>query len=238
MVIKNALTRSLMGICGDDPAFQRNDGGAAISSSNPRFVGISQGSVLGGAFLTQSPDIDRGALLVGGATFSFMIERSIHFNTYETFLMPAYEKRLVTAQLMAFSQHVWDNAESAAYIADAEGGLWDAGPKRYIYLVAHNDSQVPNLSSDIAVRMTGMPVLEDSSYVPWGSEIISGPTTESAFISFHMGDRENPRGNESPQEDDGGHDGAPSSGEALDMILEFFATGTIESPCGGTCIFF
>ena len=70
MVIKNALTRSLMGICGDDPAFQRNDGGAAISSSNPRFVGISQGSVLGGAFLTQSPDIDRGALLVGGATFS------------------------------------------------------------------------------------------------------------------------------------------------------------------------
>ena len=75
----------------------------AISSSNPRFIGISQGSVLGGTFLTQSPDIDRGALIVGGANFSFMIERSIHFNTYETFLMPAYGKRLVTAQLMAIS---------------------------------------------------------------------------------------------------------------------------------------
>jgi len=238
MVVKNALTRSLMGVCGDDPAFQRNDGGPAISSSNPRFVGISQGSVLGGAFLTQSPDIDRGALLVGGATFSFMIERSIHFNTYETFLMPAYEKRLVTAQLMAFSQHVWDNAESAAYISEAEDGLWDAGPKRYIYMVAHNDSQVPNLSSDIAVRMTGLPVLEDSSYVPWGAETISGPTTESAFISFHMGDRDNPRGNESPDQDDGGHNSGPESAEALEMIQEFFETGSIESPCGGPCIFF
>ena len=238
MVVKNALTRSLMGICGDDPAFQRDDGGPAISRNDPRFVGISQGSVLGGAFLTQSPDIERGALLVGGATFSFMIERSIHFNTYETFLMPAYEKRLVTAQLMAFSQHVWDYAESAAYIAEAEAGLWDAGPKRYIYLVAHNDSQVPNLSSDIAVRMTGMPVLEDSSYVPWGAETITGPTTESAFISFHMGDRENPRGNESPDSDDGGHNSAPGSGEALDMIHDFFETGSIESPCGGPCIFF
>ena len=127
---------------------------------------------------SQSPDIDRGAL--GGRRALPPIGRGIHFNTYETFLMPAYEKRLVTAQLMAFSQHVWDNAESAAYIADAEDGLWDAGPKRYIYLVAHNDSQVPNLSSDIAVRMTGMPVLEDSSYVPWGAETITGPTTESA----------------------------------------------------------
>ena len=76
---------------------------------------------MGGAFLTQSPDIERGALLVGSATFSFMIERSIHFNTYETFLMPAYEKRLVTPA-MAFSQHVWTCA-SAAYIAEAEAAV-------------------------------------------------------------------------------------------------------------------
>ena len=238
MVIQNALTRSLLGVCGDDPAFQRNDGGPAIAPTNPRFVGISQGSILGGTFLTQSPDIDRGALLVGGANFSFMIERSIHFNTYETFLMPAYGERLVTAQLMAFSQHVWDSAETAAYIRAAKDGLEDAGPKRYIYMVAHNDSQVPNLSSDITVRMTGMPVLEDSSYYPWGAEVISGPTTDSAFISFHMGDRENPRGNESPDTDDGGHTTAPESSEALEMISSFFETGVIESPCGGTCIFF
>ena len=238
MVIQNALTRSLMGVCGLDPAFQRNDGGAAILDRDPRFIGISQGSVLGGTFLTQSPDIERGALLVGGATFSFMIERSIHFNTYETFLMPAYGERLVTAQLMAFSQHVWDSAESAAYIGAAKEGLEGVGPKRYLYLVAHNDSQVPNLSSDIAVRITGMPVLEDSSYHPWGAEVIEGPTTESAFVSFHMGDRENPRGNESPSQDDGGHNNAPTADESVDMILNFFETGVIESVCDGPCVFF
>jgi hypothetical protein len=237
MVIQNALTRTLMGECGADPAFQRSDGGAAILNRDPRFIGISQGSVLGGTFLTQSPDIERGALIVGGANFSFMIERSIHFNTYESLLMPAYGERLVTAQLMAFSQHVWDEVETAAYIGAAADGLEGVGPKRFVYLVAENDAQVPNLSSDIAVRIADMPVLEDSSYIPWGSEVISGPTTDSAFISFFMGDRDPPRGNESPDEDDGGHNSAGLTDEAITMIIDFFETGVIASPCGDPCLF-
>jgi hypothetical protein len=194
--------------------------------------------VLGGTFLTQSPDIERGALIVGGANFSFMIERSIHFNRYEAFLKPFYGDRLVTAQLMAFSQHVWDAAESAAYIGAAKEGLEGVGPKRFLYLVAQNDSQVPNLASDIAVRMTNMPVLEDSSYKPWGAEVIEGPTTESAFVSFHMGDRDTPRGNESPDVDDGGHNSAATTDAGVEMILNFFETGEIASTCDGLCIFY
>ena len=226
-----------MGGCLGDPGFLNDSGESAVDSETGEFVGISQGSVLGGTFLTQSPDIDRGALIVGGANFSFMIERSIHFNTYETFLMPSYGSRLVTAQLMALSQHVWDNAETAAWIGAARDGLADAGPKRFVFLVAQNDAQVPNLSSDIAVRITGMPVLEDSSYIPWGSEVITGTTTDSAFISFDMGDRDPPRGNESPDEDDGGHNNAGLTEEALSMINHFFETGIIESTCDGPCVF-
>lgn len=237
MIIKNALTRSMLGSCGDDEAFRRADGGPAINPNDAKFIGVSQGSVLGGTFLTQSPDIDRGALIVGGANFSFMIERSIHFTTYNALLMPSYDSRLITAQLMALSQHVWDNAESAAYIGAARDGFEDAGPKRYIYLVAHNDSQVPNLASDIAVRITGMPVLEDSSYYPYGAEVIEGSTTESAFVSFDMGDRATPRGNDSPATDDGGHDSAATTDEGVEMIVNFFQTGEIASTCDGPCVF-
>jgi len=138
---------------------------------------------------------------------------------------------------MALSQHIWDNVETAAWIGAAKEGLADAGPKRFLYLVAQNDSQVPNLASDITVRMTDMPVLEDSSYIPWGSEVISGPTTDSAFVSFDMGDRDTPRGNASPDVDDGGHNSAGLTTEALDMIVHFLDTGVIESTCGGPCVF-
>ena len=125
MIIKNALTRSILGVCGDDEPFLRADGGRAANPNDAKFIGVSQGSVLGGTFLAQSPDIERGALIVGGATFSFMIERSIHFNTYDAILMPAYDSRLVTAQLMAMSQHVWDNAESSAFLQYARDGFDD-----------------------------------------------------------------------------------------------------------------
>jgi hypothetical protein len=238
MVIQNTLTRSMLGTCGLEDAMLRADGGRSIDPETRYFIGVSQGSILGGTFLTQSPDIDRGSLIVGGANFSFMIERSIHFNTYEGFLTPAYGSRLVTGQLMAFSQHVWDQGESAAYLGAADEGLWDAGPKKYLYMVAENDSQVPNLSSDIAVRMTGLPVLADSSYIPWGSTVIDGPTTESAFISIDMGDRETPRGNDSPDEDDGGHNTAALTDEGVGMILHFFETGEIASTCDGPCVLY
>ena len=237
MIIKNALTRSILGVCGDDEPFLRADGGRAANPNDAKFIGVSQGSVLGGTFLAQSPDIERGALIVGGATFSFMIERSIHFNTYDAILMPAYDSRLVTAQLMAMSQHVWDNAESSAFLQYARDGFDDAGPKRFLYLVAQDDAQVPNLASDVAVRITGMPVLADSSYYPYGAEIIDGPTTDSAFISFDMGDRDTPRGNQSPQVDDGGHDSAAVTEQGIEMIMHFLDSGEIASTCGGPCVF-
>jgi len=238
MVVQNTLTRGMLGSCGLEDAMLRADGERTIDPETRYFIGVSQGSILGGTFLTQSPDIDRGSLIVGGANFSFMIERSIHFNSYEGFLAPAYGSRLVTGQLMAFSQHVWDQGESAAYLGAAAEGLWDAGPKKYLYMVAENDSQVPNLSSDIAVRMTGLPVLADSSYIPWGSTVIDGPTTESAFISIDMGDRDTPRGNDSPDEDDGGHNTAALTEEGVGMIVNFFETGEIASTCGGPCVLY
>jgi hypothetical protein len=200
-------------------------------------VGISQGSILGGTLLTLSPDIDRGALIVGGAAFSFMIERSIHFHTYEALLGPAYGSRLVEAQLMALSQHVWDDGETGAWIDAAEEGIEGVGAKRFLYLVAENDAQVPNLSSDIAARIAKVPVLEGSVRVPWGTEIVSPPHDGSAFISFDMGDRQTAPGNEAPTVDDGGHVDVGLTDEAIEMIMHLFETGENIVSCDPDCIF-
>ena len=93
MVNQIALTRNMVGRCGEHPEFSR--GGRKLFDPDIRyFIQGSRGSILGATFLALSPDIDRGALVVGGSGFSFMIERSIHFNRFELLLRPSYPKRV------------------------------------------------------------------------------------------------------------------------------------------------
>lgn len=230
-----ALERSLPGVCAQDPAFANALGLPAIAPAPKFFIGGSQGSVLGGTYLTLSPDVERGALVVGGSDFSFMIERSIHFNTFELLLNPAYPRRLDTALIMALSQHVWDRAESGSYLRDTLAGLPGIGPKQMVYLVAENDAQVPNLASHRAARLAGLPVLEGSAHVPWGTETVPSPHTGSVYISLDWGDRPTPEGNESPQEDDGGHVGVGFSEVGTPLIGVFFQTGVAVVDCVGPC---
>jgi hypothetical protein len=230
-----ALERTLPGVCGRDPAFANALDLPAIAPAPKYFIGGSQGSVLGGTYLTLSPDVERGALVVGGSDFSFMIERSIHFNTFELLLNPSYPRRLDTALIMALSQHVWDRAESASYLKDTLAGLPNIGPKQMVYLVAENDAQVPNLASHRAARLAGLPALEGTTHVPWGVETVPSPHEGSSYIAINWGDRETPPGNESPQEDDGGHGGVGFSEVGAPLIGVFFETGVSVVDCVGPC---
>ncbi len=235
MVNQITLTRSMMGACRLEPGMTA-DGTPLIDPAQRYFVGGSQGSILGGTFLTLSPDIERGALLVGGNNFSFMIERSIHFNTFELFLDGTCPARIDQGFLMALSQHVWDWAESADFLRRAPAGLEGIGPKEFIYAVAKNDAQVPNACSDLAARNVGLPALEGSVWVPWGVSTVSSPHQGSVYLTMDAGDGDPPEGNLSPETDDGGHYSAPASPEVFDMAWHFFQTGEAINPCGGPCV--
>jgi hypothetical protein len=139
--------------------------------------------------------------------------------------------------LMVLSQHVWDAAEQVAWLGAAEEGLEGSGPKEFLYLVAENDAQVPNLSSDIAVRLTGIPVLASSVRKPWGAEVASGPVDGSAFVSFNVGDSPVPEGNVSPENDDGGHGAVAFYPAATEMIMNFLFSGQVTDTCSGECDF-
>jgi hypothetical protein len=237
MVNQIALTRTLLGACRLAPEMTA-DGTPLIDPDRRYFVGGSQGSILGGTFLTLSPDIERGALLVGGNNFSFMIERSIHFDTFELFLDSTCPARIDQGFLMALSQHVWDWAESADYLRRAPAGLPGIGPKEFIYVVTKNDAQVPNACSDLAARNVGLPALEGSVWVPWGVTEVAAPHQGSVYLTMDAGDRDPPPGNQSPGTDDGGHYTAPASPEIFDMAWHFFQTGEAINPCGGLCVLY
>lgn len=236
MINQISLTRTMLGACAMDDAFAAEaDGASVVGAATPWFIGGSQGSILGGTFLTLSPDIERGALIVGGSGFSLMIERSIHYSTFELLLNPAYPRRVDSGLLMALSQHVWDRGESASWLRYTTSGVAELGPKELIYLVAENDAQVSNLTSGRAARLLGIPVLEQSTHRPYGVPVVSSPHTGSVYIALDVGDRDVPRGNLSPRTDDGGHGAVPFTPEGLAMIIEFLETGGVTVPCDGVC---
>lgn len=231
-----AMARTARGLCANDVAF-RVAGQRLYDPTRRMFVGVSQGSILGGTLLALHPDVDRGALLVGGTGFSFMIERSIHYNQFQLLLDPNYPQRIDRALLMAMSQHTWDRAESASWLEHLEDGLPDIGPKRALYFVAENDAQVPNLSSHRAARLAGLPVIDGSTHVPWGTEVVAPPYDGSAYLAFDLGDRPPVGGNVAPEQDDGGHAGLPVHPAALDVMDRFFDEGIVDVQCDGICRF-
>lgn len=235
MVNQMALTRSMLGSCRALPALQAGSGDSVINPEQSYFIGISQGSILGTTLLTLSPDIHRGLLLVGGSTFSFMIERSTHYSRFELLLSPFYGSRLETGTLMVLSQSVWDDAETAAWIGIANEGSADTEPKEFIYLVAENDAQVSNLSSDMAARTAGIPVMEGSSRTPWGIPVEAAPYAGSAYVAFGTWDQAPAGTNVSPESDDGGHNAVGFSEPATEMVKHFFDTGEVIVPCAPDC---
>jgi hypothetical protein len=234
MVNQIALTRTFAGICSDLPEFQA-EGVDLIDSSRLFYTGVSQGGIFGGTLTTISPDIDRGVLLVNGAVFPVMMERSIDYAPYYPLFEFAWQSRLDQAILLPLAQHLWDASEPSGYLQHAIDGLPGIGPKEVLSLSVVNDSQVPNVSTNQAMRMAGVPVIEGSALEPWGFPVETAPYAGSALVYVDMGDRDVPEGNVFPEVNDNGHSEVGKTDIALQIIQPFLETGVVQMPCEGVC---
>ena len=235
MINQIALTRSLAGACRLLPELGA-EGVPLIDPNALYYVGGSQGGILGGTLLTLSPDISKGVLFVGGASFPFMLDRSICFDPHLDIMRFAYPKRVDRAVIISASQLLWDASDPVSYLPFTLEGLEGIGPKQFLYIVAENDAQVPNLSSDLAMRTAGVPVVQGSVREPWGLDVVSAPFSGSGYISIDLGDPEVPYGNVAPSHDAGGHGAVPYTETSLQMTAEFLlGSGNVTMPCDGTC---
>jgi hypothetical protein len=234
MINQIALTRTFAGVCSDLDELYAGDVNL-VDATHPYYTGVSQGGIYGGTLLTISPDIERGVLLVNGAVFPFMMERSIDYVPYLPVFDLAFPDRLHQVQLLPLAQHLWDAAEPSGYLSHMIEGLPGIGPKQVLSVAAHNDAQVPNLSTDQAMRMVGVPVVEGSTREPWGFEVVPAPYTGSGYITIDLGDPPVPDGNVAPTEDEGGHSMVGQIEPALTIIRTFLLTGEIVVPCDGVC---
>ena len=236
MINQIALTRTLAGVCRTCAELSADDGTPLIDPEALYFAGGSQGGIYGGTLLTLSPDIDRGILFVGAANYSLMLDRSIAFVPHFEAFKIGYPRRIDRALLIPAAQQLWEASDPAGYLPFAAEGLPGIGPKEILSIVAENDAQVPNLTSDLAARMAGLPVVAGSVRQPWGLEVRTAPYYGSGYLSIDLGDTPVPYGNEPPPHDEGGHGNVPFSETSLTISGAFLLEdGLITMPCEGVC---
>lgn len=235
-VINNlVMTRSFKGACRDLAELQVPSG-PAIDDGDPYWLGISQGGIMGGTVMALSQDITRGALLVGGANYPLLIGRSVDFYDYEVVFGVWYPERIDREVLMAVMISMWDHAEPNAWLPHVVTDPLPGTPaKQILYQVARDDSQVPNLGSDMAVRSMGIPLLTPSPVTPWGIDTSDGPE-DSAYVYYDLGREPAPLGNQAPTEGNGAHGDQRWLDAALEQMNGFWQPdGQVVHTCDGPC---
>jgi len=237
MINNVVMIRSFKGNCRTLPELMI-DGEPVIDDGEPYWLGISQGGIFGGTLMALTPDVNNGALLVGGMNYPMMIGRSVDFYDYEVVYRVWYPERLDREILMNMMISMWDYAEPNPWLPHLIGGTTPGGtPKQILYQIARDDSQVPNVSSDNAVRTMGIPLITPSPVEPWGIETTPGPVP-SAYVYYDMQREPAPEGNVPPLDGNGAHGAQRWVDAAQDQMNAFWQPdGEVIHFCDGPCVF-
>lgn len=235
MINNIAMTRTLAGVCANIPEVTV-DSVSVVDPTNLTYVGGSEGGIYGTTLLTLSPDMERGVVLVNGADFPFMMERSTQYVPFLPIFESAIPRRLDQILLLSMAKHLWESTDPVGYMSYTTEGFDDIGPKKILSISVVNDAQVPNLSTDLAMRSMGVPLIEGTARSPWGFDTVTAPYDGSGLVFMDLGDRAVPEGNEPPETDDGGHGNIISNAAAIQMTADFLQPdGVITMPCDGVC---
>lgn len=214
--------------------------------SNPElyYYGISDGAIQGTTFMTLTPDIERGALNVGGGPWSFMMFRSSDFPQFKMLIEAYYPDKLDQQLLIALSQSFWDFSDPVTYGAHIiKDPLPDTPVKKIILQESKGDAQVPNLSSHILARTIGLNGLAPLVYPVFGISEVQGPIDGSAYTQWYVVPDAVPFPDETkniPPASNDAHEAIRRLPELINQLDLFFQPdGKIEQTCpgGGPCVF-
>ncbi|MEQ1504117.1 MAG: hypothetical protein ABMB14_17875 [Myxococcota bacterium] len=163
-LIEAASTGDLL----DDPVFAGASGQPLADRDHLYYYGISLGAIEGAVFLAQDPPVDAGALHVGGASWSTMLERSSNWAAFELLIGGAIDSAADRQVLYALSALWWDAVDPMAY-TDA------LATRSFLLQESVNDEQVPNLTTEAFARSVGLPVLAPTDVAPYGIPAVDGP---------------------------------------------------------------
>lgn len=233
------MTKLAMGPLKDDASL--TFGGSLVDPTRVYYWGASLGGIQGTSFISLSPDIARAAFGVPGGAWTTMLTRSIVFTPVKVFIEAGYPDPLDLAFFTTIVQMRFDHSDPVNVgKLMFEQPLPDAPKDRLcVWQVAIDDSQVPNLASDILIRSVGAKILGETFYDPYGIEpITSLPTTESAVVQYRLDGFDAPsppETNTAPSGENGVHHAMNFLPNVHAQIASLFLSGQIISTCTGTC---
>ncbi len=236
-----AMIITIKGVCSDLPEFYHN-GVNLVDTTDIDYMGVSLGGIRGPSMLSLIQEIDRGVLWVGGSSFSFIAERSTQYTQFEELFSSslAYESTMDRSIIIALMQSMWDTTEPETYLPFVDGGMeGELHPYEILYVVSINDAQVTTLSADRASRTSGIPVLSNSTYHPYGVEVVDAPISGSGIVYFDGGFPAVPSGNiQGPMEYHSlAHNQVLFYDPAMEVANDFLLSGEITDTCSGECYF-
>lgn len=190
MVDQLSLTRAVKGSLWMDPAFQTADAQPVYDVEQVYYYGLSMGSILGTPLLALSPDLDRAALGVGGASFSTIMFRGVPFQSFAGLLGFGMEEALNFQLFHALAQTSFDRIDPAVYAPWVIEDTLDGGPvgRRVLSQIGLGDAEVPYQTGQIQARALGIPLLFPSPQaVVYGLDQVSMPTDGSGLVQFDFG---------------------------------------------------
>lgn len=208
-----------------------------IDPSRRYYYGISQGGILGGAYLAFSKDLTRGVLGVPGAPYAVLLPRSADFQPFFDIMTAKYNRAHDIEMVMALLQQLWDPAEAGGWLKDMNEAPGEGvEPKQVLIQAAIGDAQVTTLGAQIMARAYGAKTVAPQTRPIWGVEEAESGFSGSAIVEWFYSDgAEEPVVNLPPEYARDTHECPRREPAAQAQIRDFFESGVINQYCDGVC---
>lgn len=230
------LARTAKGAIAKDPNLSVA-GATVVDDSRIDYFGISLGGVMGSAVMGFSPDLERGALNVGAAGWSTLLQRSQDWALFKLILDGSYrdklDQQLVIELLQAHLDEVDGMSIAPHVLADP---LTGNAPKHVLLQMGVNDPAVPNPATEGLARALPLPLLSDTPLPIYGLTTKPGPLP-SALTVWDLKEEAPPETNlplsvASPNKV---HDEVRKLPAVEAQLGTFLKTGDVKSFCTGIC---
>lgn len=239
MINQVVMIKSFMGVCSELPDLYLN-GTTLVDVTEPVYTGYSNGALRGPSIIGLSPDLNRGVLWAGGSSFSHIIERCTQYDRFHFIFASewGYENQLDRAVAISIMQSLWDSVESDTFLhLREEGYLDEVEPYELMTLFSIGDLQISNISSARMMRTANIPILDSSTIIPYGIEVVDENHSGSVGVFFDGGYILAPDGNEYGEEPHPAHNAIGALSSARDMAFKYLQFEDIVDTCNGDCSF-
>jgi hypothetical protein len=211
-------------------------GGEPVADAERIYLlGISQGAILGSTMFAYDPTITRAVQHVGGAQWSLLFERSLHWGYFSLILNGAYQQQIEIVLVEQFMQMIFD-ATDPVHVSPAAlaGGVAGTPPKQWLLQESDSDPAVSNLSVELQARTMGLPIVAPPLRVPYGVSEVAGPVASGLALFTER--PQPPRSATNANEETPGnvaHTQLRRRRAVVDQMRHFFTTGEVIAACGG-----